>query len=876
MQFDEDNLMATLDTIHRDLSWARGAARARRDSNRTRAAAPGPWMTGRDFGSGSRPWVDNVQRLLAEQIPPAAIAAWESISDLPAVEEDSLVTPVRLGTVRVGIGLGLAADVPVIVPLLAGSHVVINSPNPVATGPVGQFHADEVSAIVGSLVLRVLVTTRLGSVLFIGDGWLPEFLDRDVLYDNRLVFNVDPELPGHLDNLLINIKRDIERIQGTPPDVRRLLVLSGLGYYLTGTRLEELHWILRSGPACGVHAILVDTPVPQDVPAEIVYVSHNGVRVSTSGPLLDVRADSVPVPGTAVMEAVDRLLTVLRPPALSATELCPETFWTESSQFGLHADVGDVDGRPATLRLGDAPPHALVGGPSGSGKTNLIYGLIAGLAARYSPDELELYLLDFKEGVSFAPFAPGRKDPSWLPHARLVGLNINDDREFGLALLRYLRAQLRLRATMAKQYEVTDLAALRSADPHGRWPRMVTVIDEFQVLVSGRDKITEEAVALLEDLARRGRSFGIHLVLASQDVSAIEALWGRPALVAQLTLRIALPKAVRVLADDNPEAVRLAEHHVVINSESGVVNANQIVRMPRFDPEFLDGLRRRLWGDRDPSWPVPVVFDGDVTPQLSTARDYQALTIASVPVAIVGRSVDVDDRAAMVKLNRAPGRTIVVIGSRVTEACDVLTASTLSLARQHAPGTTEFTLVAVGEGSHVTAAEALHSALTVDGHSSSLIDHRSLAATIAGLASAAEAALTGDRRPSSHYLVFFAVDAAAAWLRATNPETGRSGHEELQRIMGWGPENGLHTIGWWRTSRRMKDDLGGFATQLDEVGSWIALDVQGEDLAVLPGGQMVTWHPRLRRGLWFDKAMHDQPHLVIPYATALSLEEDTS
>ena len=58
--------------------------------------------------------------------------------------------------------------------------------------------------------------------------------------------------------------------------------------------------------------------------------------------------------------------------------------------------------------LGDSSPHALIGGPSGSGKTNFLYAMLGGLAARYSPDELELYLLDFKEGVSFAQFAPGR------------------------------------------------------------------------------------------------------------------------------------------------------------------------------------------------------------------------------------------------------------------------------------------------------------------------------------------------------------------------------------------------------------------------------------------------------------------------------------
>ena len=191
-----------------------------------------------------------------------------------------------------------------------------------------------------------------------------------------------------------------------------------------------------------------------------------------------------------------------------------------------------------SLTLADASPHALIGGPSGSGKTNLLLTLIASMAARYSPDELEFYLLDFKEGVSFAQFAPGRRDPTWLPHARLIGVNINTDREFGLALLQHLSDEMRRRAEVAKEHEVTKLEELRGADPEGHWPRIVAVIDEFQFLFAERDAVTREAIRLLEDVARRGRSQGIHLVLASQDVSGIEAFWGRPAIFEQFVLRI--------------------------------------------------------------------------------------------------------------------------------------------------------------------------------------------------------------------------------------------------------------------------------------------------------------------------------------------------
>ena len=87
-------------------------------------------------------------------------------------------------------------------------------------------------------------------------------------------------------------------------------------------------------------------------------------------------------------------------------------------------------------------------------------------------------------------------------------MNVNTDREFGLALLRFLGGELRRRADAAKQHEVTNLAELRHEDPDGVWPRIVAVVDEFQVLLAGRDAVATEAVDLLEDLARRGRSQG--------------------------------------------------------------------------------------------------------------------------------------------------------------------------------------------------------------------------------------------------------------------------------------------------------------------------------------------------------------------------------
>ena len=114
------------------------------------------------------------------------------------------------------------------------------------------------------------------------------------------------------------------------------------------------------------------------------------------------------------------------------------------SVAGLRTVVGRAGRGDAVLALDDTTPHWLVGGRTGSGKTVFLLDVLYGLAARYSPDELALYLLDFKEGVSFTEFIPTDADPSWVPHARTVG--VESDRQYGVAVLTELVREMNRRA----------------------------------------------------------------------------------------------------------------------------------------------------------------------------------------------------------------------------------------------------------------------------------------------------------------------------------------------------------------------------------------------------------------------------------------------
>src|SRR5207248_5455430 len=132
-------------------------------------------------------------------------------------------------------------------------------------------------------------------------------------------------------------------------------------------------------------------------------------------------------------------------------------------------------------------------GKTGSGKSTLWHTLILNLALRYSPDEIELYLIDFKKGVEFKHYSEHQ-----LPHARVIA--IESEREFGLSVLQRLDGILRERGDRFRDAAVNDLAGYRAARPGEKIPRILLIVDEFQEFFVEDDKLAQEAALLLDRL----------------------------------------------------------------------------------------------------------------------------------------------------------------------------------------------------------------------------------------------------------------------------------------------------------------------------------------------------------------------------------------
>ncbi|MGT2424728.1 FtsK/SpoIIIE domain-containing protein [Amnibacterium kyonggiense] len=179
---------------------------------------------------------------------------------------------------------------------------------------------------------------------------------------------------------------------------------------------------------------------------------------------------------------------------------------------GGEASLGDllaapaVGGLAARFLLGpDGPidldlvadgPHAIVGGTTGSGKSALLTAWILALAAAHPPERLVLLLVDCKGGAAFDPLAA-------LPH--VAGVVTDLDAEEAERAVASLGAELRRRERVVRDAGGRDVTATDL-------PRLVVVVDEYRALVDR----APDLVALFADLAARGRSLGVHLVLCTQ------------------------------------------------------------------------------------------------------------------------------------------------------------------------------------------------------------------------------------------------------------------------------------------------------------------------------------------------------------------------
>ena len=407
------------------------------------------------------------------------------------------------------------------------------------------------------------------------------------------------DLGLHMENVIQHYLRDeypdldaYNRQAGEVAEPYRFLVVADFPAGFQESSAQRLLSIVQSGARCGVFTLIgvdADRPLPHGITLEAlreraVLLRWEDDRLVWKDPDFErfrFRPDDPPEGErfTRVIHEVGEAARQASRVEVPFSVVAParDDWWTGSTRTGFDVPLGRAGAsKLQRMELGKGTSqHVLIAGRTGSGKSTMLHALITNAAIRFSPDEVELYLIDFKKGVEFKTYAQHE-----LPHARVVA--IESEREFGLSVLQRLDEELKRRGDAFRVRNVQDLSGYRGSPDAPPMPRVLLIVDEFQEFFVDDDKLAQESALLLDRLVRQGRAFGVHVILGSQTLGGAFSL--ARSTLGQMGVRVALQcseaDAHLILSEDNGAARLLTRPgEAIYNDANGMIEGNHIFQV---------------------------------------------------------------------------------------------------------------------------------------------------------------------------------------------------------------------------------------------------------------------------------------------------------
>lgn len=440
-----------------------------------------------------------------------------------------------------------------------------------------------------------------------------------------------------------------DQISRLKKEVIRALAITDFPVGFNDTVLKDLHAIVRNSASLGVCVLICandeeleklkqrNGTLVAEIAQSVVETKVNGKRLMLVGGNCDrmfLGLDSmddvmknkgkiIPIISTAIEHSQ---LKVEHFDSMYKEDIYDSNNWFTGNHDEIAIPIG-IKGANTIVRMvlgrggGSTEHHALIAGQTGAGKSTLLHTLIMSTLISYSPDEVQMYLLDFKEGVEFSAYTRYR-----LPSLRVVA--INSEREFGLTVLKELCTELETRTKHFTRYGVSDINSYVKLSDVPKVPKLLLIFDEVQELFRSRnesDSISSECLSCLNKLVMQGRAMGIHVILACQDFHNCAGL---EAYFSQMAIRIAVKGseegAASILNADNA-GIRTLQNQpagaAIYNGGGGVESANNFFQVSYInEDERLDLLTRLDAYFTDPDV-APLYEDQQTRVLLTNAED---------------------------------------------------------------------------------------------------------------------------------------------------------------------------------------------------------------------------------------------------------------
>lgn len=504
-------------------------------------------------------------------------------------------------------------------------------------------------------------------------------------------------LQGKYDNIY-----EYNRVAEQNAEAYQVLMLMDFPAGLTDQSLKLLEQIVTSGPKCGVFTVIYRNesqykkisehshPLITNIETsfQVFNFDENCTQISCSGEKIKDKPllwNNLQLPSATQM---DQIIASLKKGIKNADKVVigidkvSDAESTDTTKDGIRIPIGIHGANEVqylTLGVGGSH-HALIAGVAGSGKSSLLHTIILRTLTQYSPDELSIYLVDFKRGVEFKIYADFE-----LPAFKVIA--IESEREFGYNILLALEREQKIRADLFKKSHVDKIEEYRELGK--KMPRILVIVDEFHELFSNaNDEFAKKSATIMERIVRQGRAFGVHLILASQSYSNITGI--DRAVFDQMAVRIVLKcsKADANLLLDNGsteiDQISIDDPgRAVYNSEAGNKEYNSHFRVAYIAPEKHRDMLQEI-SDRTISYadkPTRILLSNIEDNKYSIFNQFATYEPNRCPVPgrlYIGEPLSVTNNMNM-DLVRSDNSNLLMLGNDTEKARSMFAFAILSL-----------------------------------------------------------------------------------------------------------------------------------------------------------------------------------------------------
>lgn len=543
-------------------------------------------------------------------------------------------------------------------------------------------------------ILRVLQVSPLNKLEFLlidpktlgkSFNFIRPILNNNFIYNQRILTYADEieeallNLADYMENLLqkqlsgLKDWKEYNSINSSNLLPLKVLIINGFPEQFSTNSLLYISRIVQFGSIAGINCFLIMNQMENDNKSlksfedKILRYSNN---IEEFGYFDDDKFTCIkltniiePMPNR---EYIDSFLKQINEAYKKESTIKGEidSFWDEnllmkkSAVDGISIPIGwDNNENEVDFEIGFSysEHHTLIGGRSGSGKSNLINVIIQNISYLYSPNEVELFLLDYKDGVEFNLYTK-----PYLSHASLIAINSNVS--YGVSFLEYIILEKNRRSSLFKEFGAKDYKEYREKSSNNL-SRIIIIIDEFQTLFTTKEKIKVENI--FAEILRKGRSFGIHLILSTQTLSGID-VGSISQLKSQIGNRIALTMGMEesytFLSMNNDAASKLkGKPEAIYNNKAGNSDANKRIFIPFASEKALKKLLDKISISNYEK--KEKIYDGDKLPNIKSINLIEKNQFSL----ILGREQNFLEKEFKVIFNKEYGSNLLISGKNKQE-----------------------------------------------------------------------------------------------------------------------------------------------------------------------------------------------------------------